>query len=365
MAKRMKNSGSVFYREDRKRWIFQVPPHLTHIRSTISAKTQKELNYKIEKFYKEIEEIKLAESNVSIVEICKELEETKLKKNLISEGTYGRNLYTISKIEESYIGKIPIKDVTLKDLNLYSTTLTSYSNSVINKIFIQLRKSFKYAVDNDWVPKNLMDNIDKPKSIKEDKKVYAFTLEEQKEFLLLMKQSIYYMQYLIALNTGMRIGEINALHISDINFRTKKININKTVSRDQVYNDFIKSTTKTKAGIREVPINEILYSELKNYCKNKKGYLFSEYRVISSGMVNSEIKRLCSNSDKIKTKVSTHVLRHTFATRCIESGMPAVVLSKILGHTDISTTLNTYTDVFNEFKQEHFEIATEYFKKLY
>ena len=59
------------------------------------------------------------------------------------------------------------------------------------------------------------------------------------------------------------------------------------------------------------------------------------------------------------------MLRHTFATRSIESGMPAVVLAKLLGHADISTTLNTYTDVFNKFKVEHFDKATEYFKKLY
>lgn len=365
MAKRMKNSGSVFYREDRKRWIFQVPPHLTHIRSTISAKTQKELNYKIEKFYKEVEENKFKETNITIVEILKELEEDKLKKNIISDGTFGRNLYTISKIEEHYIGNIPIKDITIKDLNDFINTLTNHSNSVIEKILIKVRSGYKYAIDNDYIEKNLVERIIKPKSIKEDKKVSAFTLEEQKEFIKLIPISKYYIQYLIGLNTGMRIGEINALHIDDVDFINKTIKINKTVARDKNFNDFINSTTKTKAGTRVVPINDILYDKLKEYCKDKKSYLFSEERVISSGMVNSDIKRLCAKSDIIKTKVSTHVLRHTFATRCIESGMPAVVLSKLLGHTDISTTLNTYTDVFNEFKQEHFEIATEYFKKLY
>jgi Site-specific recombinase XerD len=54
------------------------------------------------------------------------------------------------------------------------------------------------------------------------------------------------------------------------------------------------------------------------------------------------------------------MLRHTFATRCIESGMQAVVLQKLLGHKDIQTTLNTYTSVFNEFKENEFEKVSQY-----
>lgn len=83
-------------------------------------------------------------------------------------------------------------------------------------------------------------------------------------------------------------------------------------------------------------------------------------------MVTSEMKRLCSNSEVLKIITpSSHVLRHTFATRCIESGMPAVVLAKFLGHIDVSVTLNTYTSVFDKFKIEHFQKATDYMKELY
>ena len=365
MGRRIKNTGSIFYRTNRDIWVFQIPLHLATSKKTISAKTKKELAKKIEEFYKEVEENKLKQENKTIVELLHDFENDKLKKNLITPISHSRNLATISKLEEDYIGKIPIHQITVKDLNNFANTLVKYSNSVIEKIFIQLKKGFQLGIEQELITKNLVNNIIKPKSNKKDKKISAFTLDEQRDFILLMKNSNYYMQYLIALNTGMRIGEINALHISDIDFVNKTININKTVSRDENYKEFINTQTKTDAGMRTVPINDILFNELKNFCDNKKGYLFSDKKIISASSVNSDIKRVCSKSDIITQPVNTHMLRHTFATRCIESGMPAVVLSKLLGHTDISTTLNTYTDVFNEYKQEHFEIATEYFKKLY
>lgn len=365
MARRIKNTGSIFYRSNRDIWVFQIPLHLIKDKKTISAKTKKELTKKIEEFYKEIDEVKFKQENRTIVDLLHEYENDKLKKNIITSGTHTRNILTISKIEENYVGKIPIQNITINDLNNFLNTTVNYSNSVISKIFIQLRKGFQLGIEQELITKDLIRNVIKPKSTKATKKVSAFTLEEQKEFIKLIPNSIYYMQYLIALNTGMRIGEVNALHINDIDFINNTININKTISRDENYKEFINSNTKTEAGKRIVPINSILLEPLKEYCRDKTGYIFSYNRVISAPMINSELKRLCAKSSIIQQPVNTHMLRHTFATRCIESGMPAVVLSKLLGHTDISTTLNTYTDVFNEYKQEHFEIATEYFKKLY
>ena len=74
-------------------------------------------------------------------------------------------------------------------------------------------------------------------------------------------------------------------------------------------------------------------------------------------------KYFCQENDISKGyDVHQHMLRHTFATRCIESGMPAAVLAKIMGHANVSTTLNVYCEVFDKFKQEHIDMSYNYLK---
>lgn len=365
--RRMDNSGSVYFRTNRKLWIYKVPKHLQVYAGakTISAKTQRELKEKMDNLNKQLKDNNVKYDTITIPKIITIVLKDKLNKNIITNSTYGRDLNTLAIIQKSNLNNIPIQQVTTQDIDKFAYTITDYSQSSIDKIFIQLKIAFNYATAKDLLLKNILTYYKRPISTKETKKVYAFTLDEQKEFIRLIPKSIYFMQYMIALNTGMRMGEINALHIDDIDFINKEIHINKTVSRDSNYKSFISNTTKTKTGVRSVPINNILMPYLIQFCENKEGYLFSDKRIISTPMVNSEMKRLCAKSEIITCAVNTHMLRHTFATRCIESGMPPVVLAKLLGHADISTTLNTYTDVFNKFKIEHFENATNYIKNLF
>lgn len=85
---------------------------------------------------------------------------------------------------------------------------------------------------------------------------------------------------------------------------------------------------------------------------------------MATATVNSEMKRLCKKHNIRKGNVNTHMLRHTFATRAIEADVQAVVLKKILGHADISTTLNTYSHVFEEFETRSTEKIENYLKTL-
>ena len=180
----------------------------------------------------------------------------------------------------------------------------------------------------------------------------------------------------------MRIGEILALHISDINFEKNTISVNKTLTRDINENLIVGTSTKTETGVRTIPVLSPLRSILEKY-QNRKGYLFLENdKFVFPSVINAHFKRICKNANikvttckkkkvnntyvNLKTStVNTHMLRHTFATRCIEASMNPAVLQKILGHKDIQVTLNTYTSIFNKYKEQEIEKVEQYFIQLH
>ena len=127
-------------------------------------------------------------------------------------------------------------------------------------------------------------------------------------------------------------------------------------------------TTKTYASKRKIAITPIvkhvLDSALRYWVPNPMELLFYDYpnnSLVHPGEVTSYIKRICKKYRIDKGwDVNFHMLRHTFATRCIESGMSAKVLQKKLGHKKIDTTLDTYTSVFAQFENQQDDLYTNY-----
>ena len=93
--------------------------------------------------------------------------------------------------------------------------------------------------------------------------------------------------------------------------------------------------------------------------KNQQLFLSSNGNYIDSRNANAILKLRLKNLGI--TGISTHSLRHTYGTRCIEAGMRAVALQRLMGHTDISVTLNTYTSVFNKYKESELEKVNNYY----
>ena len=287
--------------------------------------------------------------------------------NLISPATYYRKKDTLRIIEKFDIYYFRIQTITLEDINKELASLKDYSNSSISKIVQLLRLGFKEALRLEIInysPFEQKGLILTPRSNKIDKKIDALTKDEEKRFISYLNEcnDKYKDVFLIADYTGMRIGEILALTKNDIDFKNNLINVDKTLTKDERGKVTLGATTKTYAGTRKVPMNKYIF-EIFSQINTENELFLNKGNYIAPSTINSHFKRIC---DKIGIKRgNTHMLRHTFATRCIESGMSPVVLQHILGHTDISITLNTYTSVFNSYKNEEFEKYNAYIDGLH
>ena len=187
------------------------------------------------------------------------------------------------------------------------------------------------------------------------------------------------------LNTGMRVGEITGLRWRDVDFESGFISVNHTLvyynHRDEVGTYYSINTPKTDAGKREIPMiegvkeafeKERRYQE-ENGIESKAridGYddfIFVNRNgdVQHQGTLNKAIKRIardCNDKVLLETDLdenpillpsfSCHILRHTFATRLCEAGVNLKVIQDILGHVDVSTTMNIYVDAMKDMKKK-------------
>lgn len=368
--------GTIYYSETHKLWVSQITLN-NGKRKTVYGKTRKAVKDKMLKIQNDIALGRLADqSHKTVAELLKNLIDEDRALNVLNDNSYLRKKETLKRIEQKDIGSMEIQKVTESDVLSFLKSITDSSDSVISKIFALLNRCFKEAVRKEIIIKNPMDGVRKPKSTKKNVKVRALTVSEQKALInILSEKNINYKeQLLLMLYTGMRMGEINALDVKDVNLTFKTITVRRSVTRDSNEHTVIGETTKTYAGMRTIPLSkpavDLLADYLKTYAPNSENLLFYDYRarkVITTSQVNMTLCRVLKKysiiDDTVAGKVSLHSLRHTYATRCIESGMPAKVLQMLLGHTDIKTTLNTYCDAFDSFKQQHITNATEYLEK--
>lgn len=387
MGKRGNGEGSIYYSEKLKRWIGQYTYNSK--RKSVYGKTRSEVKDKLNKALVNIVDNKYVDkSNYTLIDLINMNIEEQFKSNKISQATYNRKIETKKFIESGVIAKMSIQKLTPIVLNEYLLSLVDYSNSVITKTSQMIRLAFDKAVILNIVtnnPYNIKGLINIPKSSKEDKKVEALTIDEQKSFVKELEKNYdeYTDIFYIAIYTGARIGEILALQKEDIDLENNLIHINKTLTRDEKDRFVIGNSTKTQNGSRYIPITYLIKNILSEHLIEANKLLFTHNgKIIGSNTINSHFKKICKNAgirvvtntvtksnNKVvnlkSSNVNTHMLRHTFATRCIESGMSAVVLSKLLGHSDIQITFNTYTSVFNKFKEDEIQKYLDYISQLH
>lgn len=316
----------------------------------------------------------VAPNKITLPELTSQMLKDDLNMNYIKESTYSRHIETLKRIEaDPYMNTTPIQKLSYTGVKEYLLTETHAAQSVIDKIYMMMQRTMREAVKRKILTANQLEDIRKPRSTQHREKVRALTKDEQiKLYDVLTSEDINYShQMLLSMLTGMRMGEINALTVDDIDLKMKTISISKTIARDLKGRAFVSQSTKTENGTRIIRISETAMPLVKEILECAEGdeYLFiRDGKVINTSQVNLQFQRVVAKYDiidkKVKGKVSLHSLRHTFATRCIEAGMQAKVLQHLLGHSDIRITLNTYCDAFESFQQENIAMADEYLAQM-
>lgn len=374
--RRGNGEGTIFEDKKNKRWIGQYISGIAEdgkaIRKSVYGKTQKEVVNKLNEVkYQMNNDIYVEKNGIKLVKIMEDIREEKLASNTISGGQYARLKWTINKIKNSKLGEMKIQDVTKNDIQEFLNSIKDLSDSYIKKLYEQFVQAYRRAEIKKYITYNPMYEVIKPKSDKQTKVVEALDINVQKAFTeYLNKVSIenepYKNIFLIQMYMGLRIGEVLALSTENIDLKNKLLYVKRTLTNDKEFAIILGNKTKTYAGNRTLPIPDFLVpifeEQLKYANENLHNLIFTTNdNYIRTSAINKELKRIFEEELKTSSKnISTHCLRHTYGTRCIEAGMTAVVLQRLMGHKDVTVTLNTYTSVFNKFKEDELEKVNNY-----
>ena len=377
---------NILFRNDKNIFYARIP-YIDKItgnkkRKTVYGSSKNEVKSKIDDFLLSQEnDFASTNKNKTIAQVIREEAENDYALNNIQESSYLRRIETLKMIEKHCIAKVKIKNIDKNIINSFFRYLVDYgySNSTIKKICCVLRRNVTAAYNEGLIENNpfVVYNIRNPKSRKNDKVVIPLTIEEQKRFTeaaenyipSLGNTSNKNLQPLIELYSGMRMGEINALRLSDVDFKNKKINICGTIENGKNYSAFRVEHTKTKSGMRKIPINVKLEKYLKraveNYTPNEEQLIFFDKennKPIATQSVNKVIRSICKRANV--RMFSSHTLRHTYATRLVECNVPIKIVQNLLGHNDITITLNTYTSVLDDYESAAMDIINNEFSKM-
>lgn len=238
-----------------------------------------------------------------------------------------------------------------------------------NKIKVILKDMLQRAVEDNLIINNPVSGI----KLRADKviKAQALSLEQQEIFFEYSKNTFYENLFNVAINTGLRPGELFALNISDIDFDNGCINVNKTLVYQKYLTDerkeFHIEPPKTKQSYRKVPMNSLCREYLERQIELKKilskkrpkqqnDYLFvTKFNTpLNSQIYSDSIKAVIRQINLVRAfddqfpNFSGHTFRHTFATRCFENGVDGKVVQEFLGHASLKMTMDLYTHVTEE-----------------
>lgn len=282
------------------------------------------------------------------------------------------NAHILPGLGDMYIDEV--RQIHIKNL-INALDKNGYQWETQSKVRILLLDMFNIAMENEYALRNPAKGIRLNKNRPNDRVVLS--IDQQKDFFECSAGTFYDNLFTVAINSGLRPGEICALEESDLDFANKTISVTKTLIYQKFDGDTRKEfhigDPKTYSSIRIIPMNSNSECALKKQLRTKQ-ILSEKYKKtgefsdlifvtkfntpISSVVLNDAIKRIIEEINLQRDNVdlfptfSAHTFRHTFATRCIEAGILPKTVQKYLGHATLQMTMDLYVHVTDDFKQE-------------
>lgn len=238
--------------------------------------------------------------------------------------------FSLKKAVDAFQGKT-IGSITTDDLQRFFTSLPPSRSRDLCSVYVG--QLFKKAFVTSVIKKNPFEQVEIKKHAPQKRS--ALTLDEQAAFLAVAKSSVHFLLYRFLLSSGLRIGE--ALALSPADLKDGKVNVSKDIvflNRKEII-----QPPKSKAAFRSVPVPQDIYDIMQ---KVKTERIFP----CTYAAINTALKKL---SKKLGFTVSAHILRHTYATRLEEAGIPPKIKQYLLGHATIDITQNVYTDAQSDY----------------
>lgn len=286
----------------------------------------------------------------------------KEKKNFVKQSTISAYELLIENHISPYFGDKD--DITEEDFQLFIFKILDKGLSIksTKDIAIVLKMIIKYGVKHDFLKYHDIE-IKYPKN-NDVKQLEVLSRENQKKLMNYLTKNFTFknLGILICLNTGIRIGELCALQWKDLNLEKQVLEIRRTIQRIYVKDNqkkrtkIIIDTPKTTNSFRDIPISNSMLSLIKPLSKivNKDFYILTNNENPIEPRTYRKYYRDILQSLNIPF-IKFHGLRHSFATRCIEANADYKTVSVLLGHSNISTTLNLYVHPNNEQKKKCIE----------
>ena len=327
-----------------------------------------------------------------------------LKKGL-KDNTFQNYKYMYEQFVRDDLGQHKIVTLKRSDIRRFYNYLIDercLKVATVDNIHTVLHQVLDIAVEDCYLRNNISDNA--LKELKPARNLFtekrkALTVQEQEIFLDFLKKSNMYRHwypiFALMVGTGLRVGEAVGLRWDDVDFDNNTISVNHTL----IYYNHAKggcyfgiNTPKTRAGERTIPMIESVREAIlqeKEYHKEAgikctaRVDGFTDFIFVNrfgntqhQGTLNKALRRIirdCNQEilDKTKDKdnvillpnFSCHTLRHTFTTRLCESGINIKVIQSVLGHADVSTTLDIYADVTKELKKAEMQTFDDFMNK--